>query len=186
MEEFLHQYGYIALSIGTFFEGETAIMVASSLVHSGFFFGPYTLFFGFFGSFLSDWLYFLIGRFNGKYFLARHEGLRKKFEPAHNFFNSHRLQVLFSYRFLYGFRILLPLLIGMSDITMWHFLGYSILAGLIWASTVTTVGFLAGLIFNLTPQSFEQNIVYVIIGFATVGLAIGYGVKRFTEKEIGL
>ena len=51
MEEFLHHYGYFALATGTFLEGETAIMVASSLVNSGFFEGPYTVTFGFFGSF---------------------------------------------------------------------------------------------------------------------------------------
>ena len=56
MEKFLDEYGYIALMIGTFFEGETAILVASSLIHRGLFEGPYTVLFGFTGSFISDWL----------------------------------------------------------------------------------------------------------------------------------
>jgi hypothetical protein len=40
MEEFLDQYGYLALTIGTFFEGETAILVASSLIHRVIFEAP--------------------------------------------------------------------------------------------------------------------------------------------------
>lgn len=47
--------------IGSFLEGETSILVASSLIHRGVFEGLYTVMFAFGGSFISDWLYFLIG-----------------------------------------------------------------------------------------------------------------------------
>src|SRR5690242_604020 len=111
--------------IGTFFEGETSILVASSLIHRGIFEGPYTMFFGFAGSFLSDWIYYLIGRANGKYFIARRPKLQTRFTPVQKFFHKHKLQILFSYRFLYGFRILIPVVIGMSNIRPMQFLGYS-------------------------------------------------------------
>ena len=184
MEEFLYQYGYIALSVGTFLEGETAILVASSLVHSGFFKGPYTVIFGFFGSFISDWLYFIIGRLNGKYFIEKRPKLKEKLKPTQKFFRTHRLQILFSYRFLYGFRILLPLLIGMSDIKLLHFLGYSLVAGLLWATAVSTVGYAAGQLFELTPSSFEEHVLFIVIGFASFGMVVGYFVKRFAEKKM--
>jgi membrane protein DedA with SNARE-associated domain len=184
MEEFLYNYGYLALAIGTFLEGETAILVASSLVHSGFFKGPYTVVFGFFGSFISDWLYFIIGKLNGRYFIEKRPALKEKLKPTQKFFRTHRLQILFSYRFLYGFRVLLPLLIGMSDVRPLQFLGYSLAAGLVWASIVSTVGYVAGQAFDLTPSSFENNILVIVISFATLGLVIGYLVKRFAEKRM--
>ncbi|CAN5450610.1 hypothetical protein BH09BAC3_BH09BAC3_14620 [soil metagenome] len=185
MEEFLAQYGYIALSIGTFVEGETAILVASSLVSIGFFKWPYVIAFGFFGSFVSDWLYFIIGRLNGKYFIGKRPKLQAKFQPAQDFFQTHRLQILFSYRFLYGFRILLPLMIGMSDIKTLHFLGYSIAAGLLWATTVSSVGYAAGYYFQLTPRSFEENIIFIILGFGAFGLCVGYFVKKYADSKMG-
>jgi len=184
MEEFLYHYGYLALSVGTFLEGETAILVASSLVHSGFFNGPYTVIFGFFGSFISDWLYFIIGRLNGKYFIEKRPKLKEKLKPTQKFFKTHRLQILISYRFLYGFRILLPLLIGMSDIRPLHFLGYSLVAGLLWATTVSTVGYAAGQLFELTPSSFEENVLLIVLGFASFGMVVGYFVKRFAERKM--
>ncbi len=186
MEEFLRQYGYFALSAGTFLEGETAILVASSLVHTGFFKGPYTVIFAFLGSFMSDWLYFIIGRLNGTYFVEKRPKLKMKLAPAQNFFKTHRIQILFSYRFLYGFRVLLPLMIGMSDIKILHFLGYSLLAGLLWATTISTVGYWVGIIFDLTTRSFEENVLLVVVGFSCLGLLVGYFVKRITEKSIGL
>ncbi|NOT73920.1 MAG: DedA family protein [Cyclobacteriaceae bacterium] len=184
MEEFLHQYGYIALAIGTFFEGETAILVASSLVSSGFFKWPYTVLFGFFGSFVSDWLYFTIGRLNGKYFVDKRPNLKAKLAPTQKFFKTHRLQILFSYRFLYGFRVILPLMIGMSDIKVIQFLGYSILAGLMWATTVSSVGYIAGVAFELTPRSFEENVLFIVLGFSMFGLLVGYSVKRYAESKM--
>jgi len=184
MEEFLQRYGYIALSAGTFLEGEAAILVASSLVVSGLFKIPFTVFFGFFGSFLSDWVYFLIGRLNGKYFLDRRPKLKEKFQPVQNFFKNHRLQILVSYRFLYGFRIIIPVMLGMSDVRPIRFLGYSLVAGLLWAYIVSSVGFFVGKLLDLRPKSYEENILYIMFGFACFGLILGYAVKRFAERHM--
>jgi membrane protein DedA with SNARE-associated domain len=184
MEQFLQHYGYIALSLGTFLEGETAILVASSLADSGLFRIPYVVFFGFFGSFVSDWLYYVIGRLNGKYFLERRPNLKERFRPVQKFFKTHRLQILFSYRFLYGFRIIIPLMLGMSDLKPIHYLGYSIVAGLLWASTVGTAGYFVGKLLELKPSSFEENILFIMLGFGFLGLIMGYSVKRFAEKKM--
>ncbi|HEY9049785.1 MAG TPA: DedA family protein [Ohtaekwangia sp.] len=184
MEKFLEQYGYIALMIGTFLEGETSILVASSLIHHGLFEGPYTVFFGFAGSFISDWLYYTIGRLNGKYFIERRPALKEKFQPVALFFGKHKLQILFTYRFLYGFRIIIPLIIGMSRVRPLQFLLYSIISGVIWASTVSTIGYFVGKFFDLKTDAFEENILLIVLGFACFGLVIGYLVKRITSKEI--
>jgi membrane protein DedA with SNARE-associated domain len=184
MEEFLRHYGYAALSLGTFLEGETAILAASSLADSGLFFLPYVVFFGFLGSFISDWVYYLIGRLNGKYFLAKRPVLHEKLRPVRKFFNTHRLQILFSYRFLYGFRIIIPVMFGMSDLKPLHYLGYSLAAGLLWASTVSSAGYFVGKALGVRPSTFEANIAYVMIGFGVLGLILGYTIKRFAERKM--
>ncbi|HPM30581.1 MAG TPA: DedA family protein [Chryseolinea sp.] len=184
MEDFLDQYGYIALLIGTFFEGETSILVASSLIHRGVFDGSYTVFFGFVGSFISDWLYYIIGRLNGKYFIEKRPALKSRLRPMQHFFNKHHLQILFSYRFLYGFRVIIPLIIGMSEIKPLQYLFYSVVSGLIWATTVTTIGYSVGRFLNLKTSVFEENILYIVMGFALFGLLIGYAVKKFTFSKM--
>lgn len=184
MEQFLQEYGYIALTIGTFFEGETAILVASSLAASGLFKIPFAVFFGFFGSFVSDWLYYTIGRLNGRTFLERRPKLKERFRPVHQFFDTHRIQILFSYRFLYGFRIIIPLMFGMSDLKPVQFLAYSITAGMLWATTVGSAGYFLGKALELRATSFEENVLAVMLGFACFGLVLGYSVKRFAERKM--
>ena len=184
MEDFLDQFGYIALSVGTFFEGETAILIASSLIHRGFFEGPYTVLFGFAGSFISDWLYYLIGRFNGKYFIERRPGLKAKVAPVQEFFEANQLQILLSYRFLYGFRVIIPIVIGMSAVKPRQYLFYTLISGLFWASTVSSVGYLFGRFLDIGTVDFEENFLFIVLGFGCFGLLVGYLVKRFTYKKI--
>ncbi|RAW01051.1 DedA family protein [Pseudochryseolinea flava] len=184
MEKFLEQYGYIALLIGSFLEGESSILLASSLIHKGIFDGPYTVLFAFMGSFTSDWIYFFIGRLNGKYFIAHRPKLRAWMRPVQQFFETHQIQILLSYRFLYGFRIIIPVIIGMSSIRATQFLFYSIVSGLTWASAVSIIGYFIGKTLNLQTTVIEENILFIVLGFASLGLLIGYFVRRLAVKKM--
>ncbi len=184
MEKFLEDYGYIALLIGSFLEGETSILIASSLIYRGYFEIPDTVFFGFAGSFLSDWIYFTIGRLNGRYFIAKRPALLARIAGVQDFFDTHKYQILFTYRFLYGFRVIIPLIIGMSRIRPLQYLFYSILSGLLWSGVVTTVGYFIGRFLDIKPEIFEENILYIILGFATFGVLLGFIVKRIAFKKI--
>lgn len=184
MEEFLDQYGYLALMIGTFFEGETAILVAASLIYKGLFEIPHTVLFGFAGSFVSDWLYFGIGKANGKYFISRRPDLQKRVTPIQHFFEKHQFQVLLTYRFLYGFRVLIPLIIGMSNIPVSRFLLFSIISGLSWATIVSSLGYVIGRFLELESSAFENNLIFIVLGFAAFGLSLGYVIKKLTFKKM--
>lgn len=184
MENFLDQYGYLALLIGTFFEGETAILVASSLIYRGLFNFPLTVLVAFSGSFISDWIYFLIGRLNGKYFLANRPGLQARVEPVTKFFHKHQLQILISYRFLYGFRVIIPLIVGMSGLSPTRYLFYSTLTGLMWATLVATVGYWVGRFLNLEAKAFEDNFIFIVLGFALFGLTVGYIIRTLALKRM--
>jgi membrane protein DedA with SNARE-associated domain len=184
MEKFINEFGYIALMVGTFFEGETAILTASSLIYKGLFVFPWTVLAGFFGSFVSDWVYFLIGHYNGKVFIAKRPKLLAKVRPITDFFHRHKFQILFSYRFLYGFRVIIPLVIGMSGLRPISYLFYSIVTGLIWATTISTAGYWAGRLLTIEVSTFQNNLVYIMVGFAALGLTIGYLVKRIAMRDL--
>src|SRR5258706_1469983 len=186
MEKFINEFGYLALLIGTFFEGETAILTASSLIYRGLFEFPWTVLAAFSGSFISDWIYFLIGHYNGKVFIANRPKLQAKVKPITNFFHKHKFQIHFSYRFLYGFRVVIPLVIGMSGLRPISYLFYSAVTGLIWATSVSTLGYWAGRLLIIEVKTFENNFVYIMIGFAALGLTIGYIVKRIAMRDLGL
>jgi membrane protein DedA with SNARE-associated domain len=182
MEDFIHKIGYLALLVGTFFEGETSLLVASALSSSGATVFFYVVFFGFLGSFLSDWLYFLIGRINGRYFVDRRPSLKEKLVPVNLFFQSNRIQLLLSYRFLYGFRIVIPLMIGMTNIRAVQFLFFSSLSGLVWATFVSSIGYFIGYYFELDSTFFKEQLVFIAIGFASFGLLLALLINHLSKK----
>ncbi len=184
MEELISRLGYFALALGTFLEGETSLLLASSLSSAGILKFYYVVLFGFLGSLVSDWFYFLIGRLNGKFFIERRPALKTKLVPVSTFFEKNKFQVLMSYRFLYGFRIIIPLMIGMTNIKPIHFLGFSFAAGLTWSTMVCLIGYFVGLYFKLDQQFFVQNLWLLIIGFASVGLTVGFIVNKIATKRI--
>src|SRR5579859_1665398 len=186
MEELIKEFGYLALTIGTFFEGETAILTASSLIYRGLFEFPWTVLAAFSGSLISDWIYFLMGHYNGKVFIANRPKLQAKVKPVTDFFLRHKYQILFSYRFLYGFRIVIPLVIGMSGLAPARYLFYSVVTGLIWATTISTVGYWAGRLLSIEVKTFEDNLFFIMLGFATLGLIIGYTIRRITIRDLHL
>ncbi len=184
MEELIREYGYLALSAGTMMEGETALLVASSLVDSGLLFWPYVVVFGFLGGFVNDWICFLIGRFSGRPFLEARPKLQARLGPVTSYFANNRLQILLSYRFLYGFRTLLPIVIGMSGIGWSELLAYSVISGFSWAATVGTIGWLAGYLFHLGPANFQEHYLLIILFFACVGLSIGLTFKTVADRRM--
>ena len=184
MESFLEEFGYLALMIGSFFEGETAILIASSLIHKGFFSATPTIIAGFAGSFISDWLYYLIGRANGKLFVDKRPKLKSRLDPINILFQKHRLPILLSYRFLYGFRVIIPIVIGMSGVKPSQFLFFSVASGLVWAATVSTAGYLAGRYFTIETSLFEENLVPIVIAFASMGLFMGYLIKFIIDRSV--
>ena len=64
-----------------------------------------------------------------------------------------------------------------------QYLFFSVTGGLIWATTVTTVGYLLGRFLNLDTSVFEKNILFIVIGFASFGILLGYMLKRFAVKN---
>jgi membrane protein DedA with SNARE-associated domain len=183
VDEFLQAYRYLALMTGTFFEGETAIILASSLIPKGIFDIVPTVFFAFAGSFISDWLYYLIGRLNGKFFLEKRPKLQAKVLPVTNFFQRRQVQILFTYRFLYGFRVIIPVIIGMSGIKPAQYLFFTIVSGLIWAGTVTCLGYFIGKSFGVSTESIRDNLAIILCSFACFGVTLGYIVQRFVAKK---
>lgn len=184
MEAFLDQYGYLALMLGTYLEGETAILVASALIYRGVFSFPVTVLAAFAGAFIGDWIYYVIGRINGQYFLARRPALEAKVRPVTDFFNRHRIPILFSYRFYYGLRVMIPLVIGMSGLRPLPFLFYSTATGLLWASSVSLTGYWIGRLLGLGVETFEQHLLYVVLGFGAFGTLIGYTIKVIVNRQM--
>lgn len=74
-EPLIEAYGYLAIFVGAFLEGETIIAMGGFAAQRGYLDLPKVVVVGLFGGFLGDQLYFFLGRRHGSDLLARFPGL---------------------------------------------------------------------------------------------------------------
>ncbi len=105
LEYFIINFGYPAILFGTFFEGETVLIIAGLLAHNGYLKLTYIIFSAFIGSFAGDELYFFLGRIRGQSFIENRPGLKIKTERFNRLLLRFNAPLILGVRFMYGFRI---------------------------------------------------------------------------------
>lgn len=183
-------YGYAALFIATIAEGEVSIITAAFAASRGYLDVFLVYIVSVLATLCSDWFWFYIGRRHGSRFIAKKPGIASKAGKVNDLL--HRFPVLFlaGYRFLYGFRVAFPLVIGMSGIKIKKFLVYSFAGTAIWAAIMTTAGYLFGGILEVTFKRLENYEIEIMGSILLTGLIavliIKYNNKKKYEKDSAL
>lgn len=142
--EWVQSYGYLAVAVGTFLEGESVLLIAGAAASRGHLAMPAVIAVATLASFLGDQLYFLVGRRYGAALLARYPSLQPRAARVTGLLDRHHLPLILSIRFLYGLRIAGPMAIGMSSVSWPRFLLLNALAAVLWAVLIAGVGYGTG------------------------------------------
>lgn len=144
MEDLLAQFGYIAVFIGTFLEGETILALAGLAASNGYLTLPKVMALAVAGAFLGDQACFFLGRRYGHRILARFPSLAAKAPRVHELIRRWDAPVVIVLRFCYGLRIAGPIVIGTAGISPWRLAFFNFIGTLIWAPIVASIGYFAG------------------------------------------
>jgi membrane protein DedA with SNARE-associated domain len=144
MESIIETYGYLAVLIGTFLEGETILVMGGFAAHQGHLHLPWVIAAAFAGTLCGDQLYFYLGRHHSQALLARRPLWQPKIDRVHGLLERYRYPILLGFRFLYGLRTVIPFVIGMSRIPTGLFVLLNIVGALVWAILIGTSGYLFG------------------------------------------
>ena len=121
-------YGYLAVIIGTFLEGETILIVAGFAAYEGYLELPLVITAAFFGSLFGDQLYFFIGRYKGQALLARFKSWEPRITRFRKLMDRHNTWFILIFRFLYGLRTPAPFAIGLSNVSIRKFIFRNIIS----------------------------------------------------------
>ncbi len=137
-------YGYWAVFIGAFLEGETILALAGLAANRGYLDFRWVVLIAMIAGFLGDQFYFFRGRYKGSAILARFPNWQ---EWAHRFdtmLARWHAPLIIGIRFMYGFRIVGPILLGMGRVPAWKFVVYNFIGAAIWAPLIAGLGYLFG------------------------------------------
>lgn len=154
---FVASYGYLAVFLGTLFEGETILLAAGFAAHRGLLDGWFVLVASFAGATLGDQIAFLFGRWKGMVLISHFPALAQRAPRVHALLDRHDVLFILANRFLYGLRIAGPVVMGTTGISYLRFAVFNMFGAAIW--TVTIVG--AGYYFGMALSALFVNIKYI-------------------------
>ncbi|MGD8263555.1 MAG: DedA family protein, partial [Desulfobacterales bacterium] len=144
LQSIIENYGYAAILIGTFLEGETILVLAGLAAHQGYLVLTWVILAAFLGSLCGDQLFFYLGRKHSQAVLSRRPTWKQKAEKIHKMMNRFQTPMILFFRFLYGLRTVAPFVIGMSSVSFKKFILLNAAGALVWAVAVASGGFLFG------------------------------------------
>jgi len=188
LEILIENYGYIALFLGTLFEGETIVVIAGFAAHQTYLNIYGVIAVAFFGTLLADQFFFQVGRLKGQAFLAKRPSWQEQTGKVQQILHRYQNIVILAFRFMYGFRTITPIVIGMSKISGIRFLLLNITGGFIWAITFSLIGYFSGHALEYILLDIRSVEIEIIVLLALAGLLawIFYFYYRYKKKVIKL
>ncbi len=172
LEHIIKTYGYWALLVGTFLEGETILIIGGFLAHRGYLSLPLVILAAFIGTLAGDQLFFFIGRKKGKAFLDKRPSWKPNIEKAHNLLDRYQTLLIIGFRFLYGLRTVTPFVIGMSRVKTGTFIILNFLGALVWAIIIGSAGYFFGTAFEVILGNIKHIEAELMIAIGFIGLAV--------------
>ena len=181
----ISQYGYAALVIGSIAEGETITLLGGVAAHQGLLKFPLVVAAVALGGMIGDQLLYLLGRRYGMKILRRFSRHQKKINKAQRLINRRPWLFVIGTRFMYGFRIIGPLLIGASRLPPKVFLPLNIVGAIIWALIFTALGYVGGEVIGPWLHQFDQHakrLIWLVLAVAIV-FSVRWWLRRRPAKR---
>jgi len=166
LEALIEQYGYLVVLAGTFFEGETVLVLGGFAAHHGHLSLPGVILAAFVGSFVGDQTWFYLSRRFGAGWIARRPALAARVARAAARMGRHTDVFVLTFRFFYGVRSVAPVAIALSGYPYMRFMALNAVAAAIWAVAVGSAGYLFSDAIERVLGDVKSIQINILIGLA--------------------
>lgn len=167
LRQYLELHGYWIIFIGTFLEGEAILIMGGFLAFQGYLDLRGVILTAFAGSFLGDQTFYYLGYYKGKTLLRRFHPIARKFREALRLIDRYGTFVAFISRYTYGFRIILPIILGVTSLPPRTFLWINMVSAFSWAIVFSLAGYLFGKSASLfldDVSKYEHYLMLALLG----------------------
>ncbi|TWJ26412.1 DedA family protein [Geobacter argillaceus] len=185
LTEYLAVHGYWVLFLWTFLEGEAGLILAGFFAFQGYFTLPGVILTALAGAFCGDQFYFYVGRLQGARLLRIFTFIARKFHKALRLIERYGTFVAFVSRYTYGFRIVLPIILGMTSFPASKFCWLNILSALAWSLIFSLAGYLFGKSASLFVEDVSryEHQLLVILAVLIACMWLGHFVHGWWQRR---
>lgn len=170
IEGLVVKYGLFGVLLGAGIEGEAVVFLSGVLAHRGLMPLWQVMSAAALGSFVADQLFFLLGRRAASLPYVQKLNRAPAMQRARGLLHAHPTGFILAFRFLYGMRIISPVLIGTTEIPALRFMALNALAACLWAVMVAGIGYAFG---NAVEALFGHLRLHLHVILALSAIAIG-------------
>ena len=172
LEQLIADYGYLAILVGTFFEGETIVILAGVAANMGLLEIQWVIAAAVAGSFSGDQFYYYLGRHWGPKIIARRLSWQEGAQKVYRLLHRHQYFLILTFRFYYGLRNVTPFAVGSAGVPRARFFVLNLVGAVVWAITFGYAGYLFGEAFRLFIDDYHRYALYVLGALVLAGVAV--------------
>ncbi|MBY0501514.1 MAG: DedA family protein [Alphaproteobacteria bacterium] len=177
---FVQDWGYVAVFLGSLIEGESVIFIAGFFAHEGILSLPKIILVSFIGTLFADQALYHVGRHYGNHVIDRFPSLKPRADKAFALLRRYDNIFILSFRFIWGIRIISPIIIGSSGIGFKRFLILNFIAAIIWSvGSCVAAYYFAHLIMDkmyLFPK--------IILAILLIGGVVIYFISKWRRQRV--
>lgn len=182
MQEFIAEYGYLALFFGSVLEGESILIAAGFLARSGYLKLPLVMLVAFAGTYLADMSIYFLARAKGEAVIARFPITRAYYPKVKSLFVKYGVWAIFLTRYLYGFRLAAAATLGLTKMRRSTYLPFNLLSCILWAVLMGGLGYLFGASLEALIGQVKRYEKFVVAFIIILGLG-GWLARRLWSKR---
>ena len=183
MESYIEHFGYLAILIGTFLEGETILILGGFAAHRGYLDLSLVIISAFIGTVFGDQLFYFLGRKHSQTVLNHWPQWQSKIDKSRQMIDQHRILIILSFRFLYGLRTVIPFTLGIANVPARRFVPLNIIGALVWSVAIGLAGYFFGHALEIALGHIKQIELWVMIGIVLSGGIIWLTYLRRAKKK---
>ncbi len=167
-QQFVEQYGYWAVFIWTFIEGESVFIAAAALAAAGLMTPWKVIVVAASGAYVGHIVFFMLGRWRGMRIINAIPTLKRHYPKANLVLDRYALWSIFIFQYLYGTRLVAAIMFGCSSIGFLRFAMIQIINCLIWALVIYSIGHLLGMAGVAILHRFGIEGLIIVIAVALI------------------
>ncbi|MBI5027145.1 MAG: DedA family protein [Nitrospirae bacterium] len=173
MEEFVVEYGYIAIFIGTFFEGESVLIAGGFFAQSGHLNLVTIITVATIASYVGHTAAFLLALLKGDSFINfLRRFIKIDLTRLNKLVEKYGIFALFISQYIYGFRLLSAAFFGLMRMGPYKYFLLQFISCLTWACLMTFLGYFFGFTIKELIGDIKKYEIPIAIGIVITGFVI--------------